>query len=278
MRADTAGDTRWRCAVLGSPVSHSLSPVLHCAAYAELGLSGWTYERFEVTEDELAAFVAGCDDRWRGLSLTMPLKSAALELGDVDPLARFAGAANTLIFEGLQRRLYNTDVGGLVWSVRQVSSADPVAVTLLGSGATARSALLSAAQLGARDITVVARRPDKAEQLVALGAAMHLAVRVLPWTATLPTADLVISTVTSGAVDSRAAAIADSAPLILDVVYHPWPTALASAAQQAGASLISGLDLLVGQALGQIELMTGRTVAAEVLYDAGRKALASSSA
>lgn len=278
MRADTAGDTGWRCAVLGSPVSHSLSPVLHCAAYAELGLSGWTYERFEVTEDELAAFVARCDDRWRGLSLTMPLKSAALELGDVDPLARFAGAANTLIFEGLQRRLYNTDVGGLVWSVRWVSSADPVAVTLLGSGATARSALLSAAQLGARDITVVARRPEKAEQLVALGAAMQLAVRVLPWTAAMPTADLVISTVTSGAVDSRAAAIADSAPLILDVVYQPWPTALALAAQQAGARLISGLDLLVGQALGQIELMTGRTVAAEVLYAAGREALASSSA
>ena len=179
MRADPVGDTGWRCAVLGSPISHSLSPALHCAAYAELGLRGWTYERFEVAEDELAAFVAGCDDRWRGLSLTMPLKSAALELGDVDPLARFAGAANTLIFEGLQRRLYNTDVGGLVWSVRQVSSADPVAVTLLGSGATARSALLSAAQLGARDITVVARRPDKAEQLVALGAAMQLAVRVL---------------------------------------------------------------------------------------------------
>lgn len=278
MRADTVGDTGWRCAVLGSPVSHSLSPVLHCAAYAELGLSGWTYERFEVTEDELAAFVARCDDRWRGLSLTMPLKSAALELGDVDPLARFAGAANTLIFEGPQRRLYNTDVGGLVWSVRRVSSADPVAVTLLGSGATARSALLSAAQLGARDITVVARRPEKAEQLVALGAAMQLAVRVLPWTAAMPTADLVISTVTSGAVDSRAAAIADSAPLILDVVYQPWPTALALAAQQAGARLISGLDLLVGQALGQIELMTGRTVAAEVLYAAGREALASSSA
>jgi shikimate dehydrogenase len=158
-----------------------------------------------------------------------------------------------------------------------VSSADPVAVTLLGSGATARSALLSAAQLGARDITVLARRPDKAEQLVALGAAMQLAVRVLPWAAALPRADLVISTVSSGAVDPGVAAIAESAPLIFDVVYHPWPTALASAAQQAGATVINGLDLLVGQALGQIELMTGRTVAAEVLYAAGREALASSS-
>jgi shikimate dehydrogenase len=273
--ADTGSDTGWRCAVLGSPISHSLSPALHRAAYAELGLTGWTYQRFEVTEDELPAFVAGCDDRWRGLSLTMPLKSAALELGEVDPLARFAGAANTLIFEGLQRHLYNTDVGGLVWSVRQVSSADPVAVILLGSGATARSALLSAARLGAQQVTVVARRPDKAEQLVALGAAVRLDVRVLPWAAALPASDLVISTVTSGAVDSMAPEIAVSAPFILDVVYQPWPTALASAAEQAGATVINGLDLLVGQALGQIELMTGHTVAADVLYAAGREALAS---
>ena len=95
----------WRCAVLGSPISHSVSPALHQAAYAELGLTGWTYDRFEVTEGELADFVAGCAGNWRGLSLTMPLKSAALELGEVDPLARFAGSANTLIFDGLRRRL-----------------------------------------------------------------------------------------------------------------------------------------------------------------------------
>jgi shikimate dehydrogenase len=275
VRADAVTDSGRRCAVLGSPISHSLSPALHRAAYAELGLTGWTYERFEVTEDGLADFVAGCDDRWRGLSLTMPLKSVVLELGEVDPLARFAGAANTLIFEGLQRRLYNTDVGGLVWAVQQVSSTAPVAVTLLGSGATARSALLSAAQLGARRVTVVARSPLKAEQLEALGAAVRLDVQVLDWAATLPTADLVISTVTSGAADPIAMALANSAPLILDVVYEPWPTALAEAAQQAGASVINGLDLLVGQALGQIELMTGRTVSADTLYAAGRKALAS---
>jgi len=252
-----------------------MSPALHRAAYAELGLTGWTYQRFEVTEDELAGFVASCDDRWRGLSLTMPLKSAALELGDVDPLARFAGAANTLIFEGLQRHLYNTDVGGLVWAVRQVSAATPTAVTLLGTGATARSALLSAAQLGAQEITVVARSPAKADQLAALGAALQLDVHVLTWGAALPAADLAISTVISGATDQLAPAIADSSPLILDVVYQPWPTALAKVAQQAGRTVINGLDLLVGQALEQIELMTGRTVAADVLYAAGQRVLAS---
>jgi shikimate dehydrogenase len=276
VKADAIADSGRRCAVLGSPISHSLSPALHRAAYAELGLTDWTYERFEITEDELAEFVTSCDDSWRGLSLTMPLKSAVLELGDADPLARFAAAANTLIFNGLQRRLYNTDVGGLAWAVRQVSTATPNTVTLLGSGATARSALLSAAQLGARKVTVVARSRPKAEQLEALGAALELEVRVLDWAAKLPSADLVISTVTSGAADPLAMVLANSAPLVLDVVYEPWPTALAEAAQEAGVSVINGLDLLVGQALGQIELMTGRTVSANVLYAAGRQALTSS--
>jgi shikimate dehydrogenase len=267
-------DAGWRCAVLGSPISHSLSPALHRAAYAELGLTGWTYDRFEVTEAELADFVAGCGGNWRGLSLTMPLKSAALELGDVDPLARFADSANTLIFDGLRRRLYNTDIGGLVWAVQQVGAARPLQVTILGSGATARSSVLSAEQLGARELTIMARTPSSAEQLVALGSALQLDVHVLPWGAPLPTTDLLISTVTTGAIDPIAAAVASSAPIVFDVVYEPWPTALASAAQQTGASVINGLDLLVGQALGQIQLMTGRTVAADLLYAAGRAALA----
>jgi shikimate dehydrogenase len=270
----TALSDGWRCAVLGSPISHSLSPALHQAAYAELGLTGWTYDRFEVTEGELADFVAGCAGNWRGLSLTMPLKSAALELGEVDPLARFAGSANTLIFDGLRRRLYNTDIGGLVWAVQQVSAARLPQVTILGSGATARSSVLSSAQLGASKLTIMARTPRNAEQLEALGSALQLDVHVLPWGAAPPAADLLISTVASGAVDPFAAAIARSAPIVFDVIYEPWPTALARAAQQAGASVINGLDLLVGQALGQIQLMTGRTVAPDVLYAAGRAALA----
>ena len=264
----------WRCAVLGSPISHSLSPALHRAAYAELGLTGWTYDRFEVTEGELADFVAGCEGNWRGLSLTMPLKSAALELGEVDPLARFAASANTLIFDGLRRRLYNTDIGGLVWAVQQVGAVRPLQVTIVGSGATARSSVLSSAQLGARKLTIMARTPRNAEQLEALGSALQLDVHVLPLDAAPPAADLLISTVTSGAVDPIAATIAHSASIVFDVIYEPWPTALARAAQQAGASVINGLDLLVGQALGQIQLMTGRTVTPDVLYAAGRTALA----
>ncbi len=260
-------ESRTRCAVLGSPIGHSLSPTLHRAAYAALGLD-WTYDRFDVTADGLADFVAGLDSTWRGLSLTMPLKEAVLGLGMVDPVARRAGAGNTLILDGADRRVYNTDVAGLAWAVRRVVSGPVSRVTLLGSGATARSALVAAAELDAAAVTVLARMPAKAETLVTLGQELGVEVTVRPWGADLPQVDLVVSTVTAGAADLLAADVAASARLVLDVVYTPWPTVLADTVSRAGGTVLSGLDLLVGQALRQIELMTGRTVAAEVLYAA----------
>jgi len=256
-----------RCAVLGSPIGHSLSPTLHRAAYAELGLD-WTYDRFEVTEDQLAGFVAGLDGPWRGLSVTMPLKVAVLDLGLVDEVAHLAGAGNTLIFDGDVRRVHNTDVGGLVSAVRRLSAAPARRVTILGTGATARSALISAAQLGAEEVTVVGRTPARAAALQGLGVRLELSVRVQDWTTPLPAADLVISTAVAGAADTIASAVAASSPLIFDAIYDPWPTELASVAARAGCTVVNGLDLLIGQALLQIELMTGRTVPAATLYAA----------
>ena len=269
----TAEAGRRRCAVLGSPIAHSLSPALHRAAYAELGLH-WTYDRFEVGEDGLADFVAGCDATWRGLSLTMPLKVIALELGEVDPLAAQVGAANTLVFDddGF-RRLHNTDVGGLVWALRRAGVDALPRVTLLGTGATARSALLSVAQLGARQVTVVARTVTRVEPLADLGRSLGVEVRPLPWSSQLPPADALLSTAVAGAADSLAEAAAGSAPLVFDAIYHPWPTALAVAADATGCRLVNGLDLLVGQALLQLELMTGHAVDPAVLYSAGGSAL-----
>jgi shikimate dehydrogenase len=260
-------DRPCRCAVLGSPIDHSLSPTLHRAAYAALGLD-WTYDRFEMTADGLADFVSGLDGSWRGLSLTMPLKEAALGLGEVDPVARQAGAGNTVILDGPHRRVYNTDVAGLAWAVGRVTTTDLSRVTLLGSGATARSALLAAAELGATTVTVFARTPAKAGALVALGRDLGLAVAVRPWTADLPPADLVVSTVTAGAADLLAPAVARSAPLVFDIVYAPWPTVLADSVARGGGTVLGGIDLLVGQALRQIELMTGQPVAPEVLFAA----------
>jgi shikimate dehydrogenase len=260
------GDFR-RCAVLGSPIEHSLSPALHRAAYAHLGLN-WTYDRVEVDKHGLGSFVHGLDAAWRGLSLTMPLKVAVLELGKVDNLARLAGAANTLVLEGGERWVYNTDVGGLIWAVEQVAAAPLPRVTILGSGATARSALLAVSDLGAQLVTVVARTPARGEALRALSDHLGLRLEIRPWSSAVPDADLVVSTVVSGAADGIAPAVACSAPLIVDIIYDPWPTVLASAAEHAGCTVVSALDLLIGQALLQIELMTGCTVAADVLYAA----------
>jgi shikimate dehydrogenase len=263
---DSLGDVR-RCAVLGSPIEHSLSPALHRAAYTQLGLN-WTYDKLEIDQHRLAPFVAGLDESWRGLSLTMPLKVAVLELGEVDQLAQLAGAGNTLILEADTRRVYNTDVGGLAWAVRQVTTVPLPRVTILGAGATASAALIAAAQLGAQQVTVAARTPSRAEPLRALSRELGVELEIRPWWARLPQTNLAVSTVVSGAADTIAPSVADSAPLIVDAIYDPWPTVLATTAQQAGCTVISGRDLLIGQALLQIELMTGRSVAAELLYAA----------
>jgi shikimate dehydrogenase len=263
--------------VVGFPIGHSLSPALHGAAYAELGLTGWSYGRYEVGEGQLAGFVAGLDETWRGLSITMPLKAEALALGETDRLARLAGAANTLVLDAGARRLYNTDVGGLTWAVRQRTDRQVGSVNVVGAGATARSAVVSAAELGARTITVLARMAARAEPLIELGKSLGLEVAIGHWAAGPPDADLVISTVPSAAVDPVAEQVAASAPLVLDVSYDPWPTALALAAADTGHVVISGLDLLVGQALLQIELMTGGAVSAELLYEAARAALSTPS-
>jgi shikimate dehydrogenase len=256
-----------RCAVLGSPIGHSLSPALHRAAYTHLGLN-WTYDRFEVGEQQLASFVSRLDASWRGLSLTMPLKVAVLELGQADQLARLAGAGNTLVLEGGERWVHNTDVGGLIWAVGQVTASPLPRVTILGAGATARAALIAATQLGAQGVTLVARTPARAEALRPLSNELGVRLEIRRWSSEVPDADLVVSTVVSGAADEVAEAVAGSASLIVDIIYNPWPTVLATAAQRAGCRVVSGLDLLIGQALLQIELMTGRSVAADVLYAA----------
>jgi len=153
-----------RCAVLGSPIKHSLSPALHRAAYVSLGLN-WIYERVEVDAEGLTSWVDGLDASWRGLSLTMPLKVAVLELGEVDQLARLAGAGNTLILESGSRRVYNTDVGGLTWAVGQVATTPLSRVIIirppLMSGAMMKFGLRGSTPYTACQSNSVARMPSE---------------------------------------------------------------------------------------------------------------------
>jgi shikimate dehydrogenase len=263
-----------KCAVLGRPIAHSLSPALHLAAYAALGLD-WGYERHDVGEEELAGFVERCGPEWRGLSLTMPLKVAAMSLGRPDPVATLVGAANTLVLTDSGRTVHNTDVQGLTDALRRAGVDQLRRVTVVGSGATTRSAIASCASLGTREVAVLARSPERAAPVAAFATGLGLSATVHDFAGPVPAADLLLATVTAGAIGAdRAEEFAVAASVVFDAIYDPWPTPLATAAEATGRRVVNGLDLLVGQAVLQIELMTGARVDPAVLYAAGRAALA----
>lgn len=265
-----------RCAVLGSPIAHSLSPALHRAAYAALGLD-WTYEAIDVTTEALPGFLDRLDASWRGLSLTMPLKRAVLPLADsADSWARLAGAANTLVLEAGARAAYNTDVPGARHALREGTSRTLESAVVLGGGATAASALLALAELGCRRAVLAAREPTRAQETVTV-ARRHerppeLTVVSLDSLARVQ-ADVVVSTVPVAAQDERLRAALREVPVVFDVVYDPWPTPLATEAATSGRAVVSGLDLLAHQAVLQVELMTGRTVGVDLLRRAGTREL-----
>jgi shikimate dehydrogenase len=268
-----------KAAVLGSPVAHSLSPALHRAAYAGLGLDDWTYEAVECDEAALAAFVTSRGPDWAGLSLTMPLKRTVLPLLDhTDPLAVIAGGANTVVFRPDGRYGYNTDVQGIVDALTEAGAAAPGSVTIIGAGATACSALAALAELGAPAADVVVRDPSRATNLLAAAERLHVAVRLLPLTALTDAAPgLLISTVPAGAADGYAEQIrvTGRAPAaVLDVLYDPWPTPLAEAATAAGAVVANGFAMLLHQAAAQVELMTGKPAPLEAMRAAGEAELA----
>ncbi len=252
-----------RCGVLGHPVGHSLSPLLHRTAYAALGLD-WTYEAHDIAADGLAAFFDGLDARWRGLSLTMPLKRAVLPLlDDLDDTARTVGAVNTVLLDAHGRHGANTDVPGLAAALRANGVRDPGAGrgTVVGGGATAASALAALAALGFGDVEVRVREPARADDTVRTGRALGLAVRVArlddPWP---DTADVLVSTVPSTVAARLVPEVALSAGVVADAVYEPWPSPLLVRAARAGARTVTGLDLLVHQAVAQVHLMAGRSV------------------
>jgi shikimate dehydrogenase len=266
-----------RAAVLGSPVAHSLSPVLHRAAYAHLGLD-WQYDAIECDVAGLPAFVASLTPQWAGLSLTMPLKAAVLSLADeVDAVSRAAGAANTLVLRAGRRLAANTDVPGMVAALAEhgVHPSTAGSVAVLGAGATARSAVVSLAAAGWTAADVAARRPEAAGDLVAAGAGVGVAVRVVAWATAADVLGhgLVVSTVPAGAADALAASVPAEPGALFDVLYHPWPTPLAAAWSAAGGRVVGGLDLLVHQAAGQVRLMTGTPASEPDLVEVMRAAV-----
>lgn len=319
MAESPAAVIRHRAAVIGSPVSHSLSPVLHRAAYAGLGLDDWSYERLETAPPQLLGLLADLaapaqgGPAWAGLSVTMPHKQTLLaHLDVIDPLAEAVGAVNTVVAQrsGAGAALlagFNTDVAGIVGALREASrrpvpgsQGDHLRVeqaVVLGSGATACSALAALGELKAGRITVVARRHAGPGRALSAAHRMGLDVETLTWKPTDPasnieaaqllaTADVVISTLPAHAADPlmdplrRALEQAGGTrpgAVMLDVVYAPWPTAVAGAWAHAGGALVPGWLMLLHQAVPQVQLMTGQQPDIECMRAALRSALAPAS-
>ncbi|MGX1129281.1 shikimate dehydrogenase [Streptomyces glaucescens] len=268
-----------RAAVLGSPIAHSLSPVLHRAAYAELGLTGWTYDRFDVDEAALPGFLDGLGPEWAGLSLTMPLKRAVIPLLDeISETASSVDAVNTVVLHEDGRRTGdNTDIPGMVAALAEhgIEKVDSAAV--LGAGATASSALAALARICTGEIAVYVRSEARAAEMRQWAERLEVGIRVADWADAEQAlrAPLVVATTPAGTTDALAAAIPERPAALFDVLYDPWPTTLAARWSAYGGAVVSGLDLLVHQAVLQVEQMTGRAPApVNVMRRAGEHALA----
>ncbi|WP_455354958.1 shikimate dehydrogenase [Streptomyces sp. SYSU K217416] len=266
-----------RAAVLGSPIAHSLSPVLHRAAYAELGLADWSYDRFEVDEAGLPGFFERLDDTWAGLSLTMPLKRAVIPLLDgISDTAASVEAVNTVVLTDDGRRVGdNTDIPGMIAALRERGVEKVEAAAVLGAGATASSALAALSRICTGEVTAYVRSRARADEMRQWGERLGVGVRTADWAdaAEALRAPLVVATTPAGTTDALAAAVPDAPGTLFDVLYDPWPTALAAAWSRRGGAVVGGLDLLVHQAVLQVQQMTGRPAPLAAMRRAGEQAL-----
>lgn len=268
-----------RAAVLGSPITHSLSPVLHRAAYAELGLTGWTYGRYDVDEKRLPAFLDSLEPaEWAGLSLTMPLKRAVIPLLDqVSATARSVEAVNTVVLHDDGRRFGdNTDIPGITAALRERGIEKVERAAVLGAGATASSALAALAAVCTGEVTAYVRSAARATEMEQWGERLGVPVRCADWSEAAAAFDapLVVASTPAGATDDLAGAVPERPGALFDVLYEPWPTPLAGAWTARGGTVVGGLDLLVHQAVLQVEQMTGAARAPlAAMREAGEAAL-----
>ena len=262
--------TAW-AGIIDSPISHSLSPVIHRAAWGQLGIDGWEYRLCEVDEGTLPAFIAGLDDSFRGLSVTMPCKQAVMGLLDaIDPLASAVGAVNTVVPSAGVLAGFNTDVAGIASAIRracdQAGVPLPTSALVLGARATASSALAALGELGITTTTVAARRFGGPGSVIAAASRLGVGVEQVMWSdiravaAAAAACDVLISTLPATVADPLAAALTPREDqVLLDVIYSPRDTALRAAFEHAGAVVAEGSDMLVYQGAAQVQLMTGRS-------------------
>lgn len=274
----TGAGAAHRAAVLGSPIAHSLSPVLYRAGFRAAGLSDWAFDALECDDVRLPGLLAELGAEWAGLAVTMPGKQAAARAATTaSARVHTLGVANTLTRDGGGWHADNTDVDGVAGSLRAAGVAPAGPVLLLGGGGTARAVVAALAEMSWDGPLVVAgRRPESCVMVVDLArrlglAARSIGLRVAEVTAEACGAALAVSAVPAGAADHLAGALA-TVPALVDVIYHPWPTPLA-AAGAPGRVTVTGLDMLLHQALRQFHLITGVRAPGAAMRDALRRAV-----
>ena len=262
--------TMW-AAVIGSPIAHSLSPVIHRAAWEQLGIDGWEYRRAEVTEESLPPFIGQLDESFCGLSVTMPCKQAVMPLLDaIDPLASAVGAVNTVVPSAGMLAGFNTDVTGIASAIRRACSHSgvpvPSSALVLGARATASSALAALGELGITTTTVAARRFGGPGSVISAASRLGVSVEQVMWSdvsavaSAAARADVLISTLPAGVADPIASRLAPrEGQILLDVIYSPRDTALRTTFEKAGGVVAEVTDMLVYQGAAQVQLMTGRS-------------------
>ena len=262
--------TMW-AAVIGSPIAHSLSPVIHRAAWEQLGIDGWEYRRAEVTAESLPTFIGQLDESFCGLSVTMPCKQAVMPLLDaIDPLASAVGAVNTVVPSAGMLAGFNTDVTGIASAIRRACSRSgvpvPSSALVLGARATASSTLAGLGELGITTTTVAARRFGGPGSVISAASRLGVSVEQVMWSdvsavaSAAARADVLISTLPAGVADPIASCLAPrEGQILLDVIYSPRDTALRTTFEKAGGVVAEGTDMLVYQGAAQVQLMTGRS-------------------
>ncbi|WP_308220902.1 shikimate dehydrogenase [Microbacterium sp. CIAB417] len=248
-----------RLAVWGDPIAHSRSPLLHAAAYDVLD-ARWTYDRRRVDETGFPSALSSLDASWRGLSLTMPLKSAAFRAAVAhDARARSTGAVNTLLLGPRGPRGYNTDVGGIVAALGEAGVGQVSSARILGAGATATSALVALSEMGVASVEILARRPDAADELVARGAELGMRTTARSLEGPHRAVEVTVATLPGDAVlpSATVSSLADAGGTLMDVVYGTWPTPLSAAWSDRGLTAVSGLPMLLHQALRQVRVFVG---------------------
>lgn len=262
----------WKAAVVGSPIAHSQSPVLHRAAFRALGLR-WTYDRIDCTAERFPDMVDALGPEWIGLSVTMPNKVAALDCAThCSARAQVVGSANTLVRTSTGWRADSTDVDGVSGALRAAGVSRVDSGVVVGAGGTARPALLALSELGARELVVVARNAERARPTVEVARHVGADTSLVGFDpaalrAVCARADAVVSTVPAAVAASVAGSIA-AAPVVVDAIYDPWPTPLASEVRAAGHTAVSGVEMLLHQAFGQVEQFTGRPAPREAMTEA----------